>query len=364
MTDDAVRFAERILELIDSAHMASTYKMATLMALIDVVGESVDRHGAPPTSVSGKQVARRVIELYWPQTAAWAAGDEQPRHLRQAPQRDIAQRLAEYRSSHHLGARASLAEARAADPSGWQRLEDSLVATVLKMPIPKLQNVPIGNRATDDRFIYDFGWRDEEADGRLMTDGFDDRLHLKPDVGSHLVRLAPLVRPAIQMRWANYVARRNPDLVGELQLGGFLFGADRINLDPIRAPLLDLQKGRCFYCGTRIAASAEVDHFVPWSLRPDNLLDNLVAADRRCNGAKSAALASTHHLESWMARSTDGAIAEIARATDWPRNRDRTVGNVRASYLVLRSGAALWVEGRNFEPADADAIRNVLARSA
>ena len=88
-----------------------------------------------------------------------------------------------------------------------------------------------------------------------MTDGFDDRLHLKPDVGSHLVRLAPLVRPAIQMRWANYVARRNPDLVGELQLGGFLFGADRINLDPIRAPLLDLQKGRCFYCGTRIAAS-------------------------------------------------------------------------------------------------------------
>lgn len=67
------------------------------------------------------------------------------------------------------------------------------------------------------------------------------------------------------------------------------------------APLLmDVQAGRCFYCSVPIKkGEVEVDHFVPWSRYPVGLGNNFVAADRRCNSAKSDFLPAEEHLERW-----------------------------------------------------------------
>ena len=87
--EGALRFAERVIALVDAGRKSATYKLATLLALIDVTAENM-RPAGPPTSLSGREVAGRVIELYWPQTAVYGtdAGGS-ARTLKQSPQNDI-----------------------------------------------------------------------------------------------------------------------------------------------------------------------------------------------------------------------------------------------------------------------------------
>jgi hypothetical protein len=66
--DEALQFAERLLALLDATRYAATYKLATLLALIDAAAERTAPDGAAPATLSAKDVGRRVIELYWPQT--------------------------------------------------------------------------------------------------------------------------------------------------------------------------------------------------------------------------------------------------------------------------------------------------------
>lgn len=70
---DAVSFAERVLQLLDQAAFTATYKYAVLVALLDLVLENTSRSGTPPRSVTTRQLAEKVLELYWPQTRPYAA---------------------------------------------------------------------------------------------------------------------------------------------------------------------------------------------------------------------------------------------------------------------------------------------------
>jgi hypothetical protein len=71
--DDALRFAERLLPLLDATRYSATYKLATLLALIDVAAEHTGPDGHAPETLSAKAVARRIIELYWLQTIPYGA---------------------------------------------------------------------------------------------------------------------------------------------------------------------------------------------------------------------------------------------------------------------------------------------------
>src|SRR5438093_6342959 len=105
----------------------------------------------------------------------------------------------------------------------------------------------------------------------------DNRIHLRPGVGEALVRLNHLLRPLIHHQWAVKVATLNR--LDEYQLERFLFGAERVPLERVRGPIIELQEGRCFYCAERLASRAgqtpDVDHFIPWSRYPDDGLENL-----------------------------------------------------------------------------------------
>ena len=48
--------------------------------------------------------------------------------------------------------------------------------------------------------------------------------------------------------------------------------------------------------------SMEVDHFIPWSRYPTDLVHNFVLAHPRCNNAKSDNLAAEQDLQSWAER--------------------------------------------------------------
>src|SRR5689334_4510119 len=64
-----VAFAERLLALLDEGSFATTYKYALLLALIDCCLEHADASGRPPASLSPRQLAERVLSLYWPHAA-------------------------------------------------------------------------------------------------------------------------------------------------------------------------------------------------------------------------------------------------------------------------------------------------------
>jgi hypothetical protein len=101
--DEGLRFAERLLSLIDSGRYSATYKFATLLAIMDLAAENTDPKRGPPEVLHRRDVAARVIELYWPQAAGYAATPGSvKRTLSQSPQNDIPTKLARWRDRHRL----------------------------------------------------------------------------------------------------------------------------------------------------------------------------------------------------------------------------------------------------------------------
>jgi hypothetical protein len=95
-----------------------------------------------------------------------------------------------------------------------------------------------------------------------------------------------------------------------------------------------------------------VDHFIPWSRYRDDGLDNLVLADRGCNGAKRDFLASARHVKRWRERMESPAVPAVAAAEHWPRHPETTLGVARAVYLRLPNGSHLWDSVRSFVRAE------------
>ena len=350
--DDALAFGERLIALLDGGRFTATYKYAVLLALVDECRAGVDAAGRAPGVLSGKRVGRRVFELYWPQ--ARPLGDHR---VRQSTRRnDVVAKIEARKRELALSPGLPLAEARRRHPAAIAALERDVVTTVIRMPLPKLQRFGWGGQAVEHRFIYDFGWPDEVSPGRVQRADFDDRLHLRPGAEHWLVRMAGLIRPLVQQRWAAFTAERNADHLEEAQLEAFLFGAQRRSLAPVRDPLLDAQEGACFYCGQPVVTGAEVDHFVPWAKHPDDGLHNLVVAHAPCNNRKRDALpAVAPHLQRWSHRFDDGTrggrrFAAVAAAVDWPQWPQRTLGAARSLYLWLPPGTPLWQQGSTFVP--------------
>jgi hypothetical protein len=78
----AIGFAERVLDLLDEGRYTATYKYAVLLALLDVCLERTASSGAPPDSVTTRQLADKTVEFYWPHPVPFA-GQASPCVLRQ-----------------------------------------------------------------------------------------------------------------------------------------------------------------------------------------------------------------------------------------------------------------------------------------
>lgn len=271
-------------------------------------------------------------------------------------QAEIVSLIRRFRDSLTVDPLAPLHRARATQPKKFERLVRNVEWKLIEMPLPRLQTLGTG----EDRFVYEIGWNRtiRTSDVRTYQEGsgnFDNRILLKRGVGEYLVQLNGVLRPLLHRHWASLVARFNR--LEEARLERFLFGTERVNLDPVRQPLLDLQKGKCFYCGRGLLKHAEVDHFIPWSRYPDDALDNLVVADRRCNGKKRDFLAAPVHLARWRKRMDDPAVVAVAGETNWYRDQTATLGVARTIYLRLPAAALVWIAGRDFEPAGSRAAQ-------
>lgn len=362
----AIRFAEKMLTLLDDGLYTATYKYAVLLGLLDLALKGVDQHGDPPQMVTTRQLAEKVIEIYWRHAVPFGRGSSadvlRQNAGRPTAQAEIVRRIQEFRiqmaAEHATG---SLVQLRSRAPSAFARLCDDVEWKLIQMPLPRVQMV--GN--VHDEFIYSIGWttdirrREVQAYQRGTPSDFDSRILLKPGVGAYLIQLNGLLRPLIHRRWTGMVARLNR--MEESQLETFLFGPVRSPLSAIGRALIDLQKGECFYCRGRLSDAVDIDHFLPWSRYPEDGLANLVAAHSRCNHAKRDFLAATPHVVSWAERLDRPELIEIELSVKWEARVEDVRGVARGIYLRLPEDAILWLAGREFETPDMPVLQHILA---
>jgi 5-methylcytosine-specific restriction endonuclease McrA len=317
--------------------------------------------------VTTRQLAEKVIELYWPHTVQFAA---RAVILRQNinGQAEIITAITSFRSRPGRDASAPYWQSRHEAPDEYELLIRDVEWKLIEMPLPRLQ--VMGD--TPREFIYAIGW-DKTITRRTVSryqageaGAFDNRVSFVAGVGEYLLQLSGLLRSLIQRRWADMVAEVNA--LQQSHLDDFLFGADRVRTARVRPGIWEIQGKRCFYCEepVRNPEDGEVDHFLPWARYPDDGLDNLVLADKRCNGAKSASLAASAHVARWALRfvSADtlhGQLADLAVQRSWDRDPERSRGAARGIYLRLPDDARLWLRGKEFVPPDPTLIGPSLA---
>ena len=374
--DGAIALAEKVLSLLDEGSFTTTYKYAVLLGLIDVCMENTSRTGEAPDVVTTRQLAEKVLEIYWPQAVRFHYESfPEPTVLNQYQgardaQAAILSEIVQFRSDHASDPSAPLPRARRSAPEAFEDLVQSIEWKLIEMPLPRLQYFG----RTHDDFLYSISWDKSVRVGdvseyqRSGGGPFDNRISLKPRVGEYLVLLNSLLRPLIHRQWAAMVAQLND--LEESRLEQFLFGARRIPLDPVRPGLRALQEDRCFYCGGRLRSSGkkspEVDHFIPWARYPNNAIENLVVAHERCNSRKSDFLAAPGHLDRWADRfeqagRADPELQEVAADAGWESDPGRSLSVTRAVYLRLPADARLWREGREFVEAEPEELETVLA---
>jgi hypothetical protein len=352
--------AERLLQVVDEGRRTATYKLALLTALIDACAANADQTGRAPSALHTREIARHVLRLYLPHARGYLANpNAEPLALRQITNKQSAVMGAVLRlhligesSGHH-----SMRSLELHHPAEVERCLDEVERTFARYPLRLLQVVGTEER----RFLYDIDWSASVSLAALHGEG-GGMVRFKPGAADELVRLAPLLRPLIELHWVRMVASLNGlDLEGE-RLRAHLFGAARTAFpEKLRSGLLELQDGRCFYCEERLTSRSEVDHFIPWSRWPNDAVENLVLADA-CNNHKRDHLAAADHAQRWSARleARPADLSAISSAASWSSDAARTLAIGRSSYFHLPTGTPLWLLGGTFRDDDPRAIAAAL----
>ncbi|WP_432574505.1 HNH endonuclease [Kineococcus sp. SYSU DK005] len=339
---DPLEIGARCAELLATGRRVATYKLAVLSALLQHCTEHPTAPGEP-LRVPIADLADRVVDLYWPQVRAFSGAGV----LRQNEQggRSLPDVVRELRAAAHAAGLSTPAQLRACLPGEYARRRREVARTLAQQPLTALQRT--GTAAPGTAFLYDDTWLHKKVTtAELDAHGWSVELH--PGVPAALARVAGLLQPVLQQWWVADVQRMNAADLGAPDLHGFLFGADRADLTPVRAPLTDLQAGRCFYCARPLREDTHVDHVLPWSRVAVDGLANLVAADRRCNLAKSATLPALDHVARALDRA-DTDLRAIAAPLRWPVEHARVTGVAAALYATSPPGTPLWREPGVFD---------------
>jgi 5-methylcytosine-specific restriction endonuclease McrA len=326
-----------LVAVLETGLRTATYKLATLMALIDHCMEHVPTDPAVPLEVPIRDLAQRVFALYWPQVRALDGVGE----LRQSTQTRarIIDAVKSVRVSSAAGPTAAPEVARLRNTAAYEAAIDSIMHTLVRQPLPRLQHLP--GKTQSPTFLYDDSWMGEGVSLRTI-ERRGGVVVLYPGVASALARLSGLLRPMLEILWVQDVVRLNAALLDErVDIDAHLFGQQRIGLSRVREALFDEFGPWCFYCGAGLSSSSPVDHVLPWSRVGLDGLANLVAACARCNGSKSNALPEPALVAEALSRG-EQVLARIGSGIAWPVQYDRTRNAARGLYLSSPSGTPLW----------------------
>jgi hypothetical protein len=334
---DPLLLGQRVVAVLETGLRTATYKLATLMALIEYCIENLPARPAGPLAVPIPDLARRVLEIYWRQVRPFDGHElrqsTQPRARILLATNDL-QRVA---TAVRSGPSLEIASSRA--PTAYQHALDEITLCLAQQPLHRLQRLPGAD--SGDCFLYDDSFLHDHV-SRATLRAHGDAIILKPGVAHGLARLAGLLKPALEIMWVDDVRRMNKFLHAEVpDVAGHLFGRERTALSAVREPFKDAFGAHCFYCGTHLPANNPIDHVLPWSLVGIDGLANLVLSCARCNSDKSGALPAIAIVDRVLGRDRD-VLEQIASEIQWPSQRERVVAAARGIYRGQPEGVPTW----------------------
>jgi len=331
-----LEFLTKLQRLFSEGDFTATYKFALLMALTEICVEQ-GHDSADALVVQHKDIADKFIDLYWQQTAPYGAGlpNTTTSVLIQnnGVQAAVVTAIAAFRQKN-----PGVTPITARRSAGFADLVSKVAQTVSAQPVNYLQN--LGGQTV--QFLY------ERQRGSIR---------LLPGISYCLRRFQPLVNQLSRSHWIQHVKgnRLNHPFLGEKDdLESFLFETPRQALVTIGVELRKLMNNQCFYCGGKVH-EADVDHFIPFSQYPRDLMHNFVLAHPSCNRSKSDTLAAKGHLENWReytSRHVDD-LAEIGILAGRSANFQSSLAVTRWSYgNGYASGAQAWVKATEYAAID------------
>lgn len=335
---DPLFLGQRVVAILETGQRDATYKLATLMALIDHCIENLPERPEDSLRVSLTELAHRVLALYWPQVRPFEGRELRQRRtgsIARIP--DAARSLREAASTAKSGLSLDVAILRA--PAEYRRAIAKINLAMAKQPLPRLQKLP--GSPFSDPFLYDDSFLGEKVSMRQL-ESHGNAITLRPGVAFGLARLAGLLKPALEIMWVDDVRQMNKFLDAEVpDVAGHLFGRERIPMKPVRDAFRQTFGPHCFYCRAHLSADNPVDHVLPWSLVGLDGLANLVLACARCNGDKGAALPAVAIVDRVLDRD-QLTLEEIAREIEWPTQHSRVVAAARGIFRGQPEGVAMW----------------------
>ena len=193
-------FAERLLEVIDSGRRTATYKLAVLLALLDLCARHSDTRGRAPRVLYTQDIAEQVASSYRPQVIPYLVpGAASAQVLRQItlPRAAIVAAVSSFRSAAEAaGATSCIWPACGCTPPTrrcWTRS---------RSPSPSSRCRGCrrsGSAQAVFPFLYELssGTPGIVSPARLRRHGpHGPAIDLLPGAGDELLRLGPLIRPS------------------------------------------------------------------------------------------------------------------------------------------------------------------------
>lgn len=135
-----IAFAEKILALLELGAYSATYKFALLSAIMDLCLEQTSAKGVPPSTVTTRQLAEKVTELYWPHATPFDGGAVlRQGGVKAGNQAEILTAISSFRALHAGAPGELLYRAAQAHPDALDRLYRTVEWKLIEMPIPRLQ---------------------------------------------------------------------------------------------------------------------------------------------------------------------------------------------------------------------------------
>ena len=328
---DPLLLGQRVVAILETGQRVATYKLASLMALIDHCLENLPEQPSDPLAVPIGALAHRVLDLYWRQVRPFEGHE-----LRQSSgEKERIPRAA--RALRSASGATSLTAAMMSAPTVYESSVEETGLCLAQQPLYRLQRLP----GAHDPFLYDDSFLHSNVSRRTMR-AHGNAIVLNPGVATGLARLAGLLKPALEIMWVDDVRRMNKFLTAEVpDIAGHLFGRDRTALAAVRGPFKEAFGPRCFYCESGLPADNPIDHVLPWSLVGIDGLANLVLSCARCNTDKRHALPAVDLVDRVLGRD-QVVLEEIATEIRWPTEYRRVEAAANGIYRAQPPGVAMW----------------------
>ena len=334
--------------------MTGTNKLGLLLALIDIAPEHVQDN----QPISRRTLAERYLDLHWEHGRPYrdrmlrqSSSKKKRRDNTVADDTTVMQNVHELRDLLKKRSRGDIQhqsfevvnhKMRSTEQKeDWKKALDRSLARIEKdlwrNPVERLQVLP-GN---PDPFLF------------LNN---NSQIQFLPNVAHELTKYSGVLRPLIEFRFAQLVAKINGEHLNALDfdIHEHLFGRDRMMPpDSVRTGLTKLQGSKCILTGRQIPRkNRSLDHVIPWSRSRLSAIENFVITTSSVNSSKSDSLLGPDLIDRWLEYLDDNSeqIVELADANDWPTDVER-VGSVALHiYETLDPAVGVWQGDDGVQP--------------